>query len=960
MRLTRNPATWLDPTLYLQGILSQSRGSGEMPDEMSEASTATSPRVPLRIDQEIGAAIDAELSFVLTGPRLSGKTWTKEAVMERLLQAGYSPVIVVEWDSPGETYKQIAELIGSESSRSTPFAVFLTDNDEAFIHGLAEPRRGRARPPEVARFSRIALQVREEEARLVLEQDLVRAFGPTLSRGIIENGGGTSVIELSRYEEGGVLARVTRHRYVTYLPGIISSLVKKIRFDGRVSRHLERRAEGEAIRAFVELEADLSARRDLSILLTSLFGVEVGAFSENQSVIQGLAALGIPIASSGLPSEYAAYGVIATAVLGFILWIREKRKHAGPAADLFKASLSWGELTDSERQVLCYKLERKFVSLGYEVKPGSAFRYLSWLLTAAHWEAVQAEATKDLSTSADLRLKIQELDEQIGEHLSKVDQHLRSIEGRIGILEQRMNSVEARVVAIEESTGHSYRVRAPNDLGSLPDSDLIASPSFLAKAEEAHQCLRNEKSVVFVGEVGVGKTSLLRYVARGLLRAGTPLWAGQPSPAVDGVFLADDLDDTGFRELRSLRQGTVFLGAAQPERSAAIPIQRCQLIPVNRGMLSDDELAILLKRDLARAGISFTSESVRTAVLLSHGLPLMVRELVPFLRQRGQSELTQETARLIPTSIYSLIANEVEGLRDHKSALLQLYSLAVTKGYALDIAQLDLVTSSLGLDDGGSIADKHLHRVGGDASCIYELRHPSWRDVLTESWQNLGIALHEPPFLLDLRSRLNLKGTVVAAMLESVQLSESYAARRRLGILRIAFENVPPADLTHIFHEYRKVAEKLEQSISNELEVRLYVVFPTLFDWDPESRRKPTLPWGFEIGDGWFELIRELSTSLATVIAGLPEPERYKVLQVKQKFAELRFYMSGRDDHVRRLIDDASGRSTRTCEKCGAIGEIDVFHGYYMVRCPAHARAERLARSRPPSDGLSRWLSKLS
>ena len=60
------------------------------------------------------------------------------------------------------------------------------------------------------------------------------------------------------------------------------------------------------------------------------------------------------------------------------------------------------------------------------------------------------------------------------------------------------------------------------------------------------------------------------------------------------------------------------------------------------------------------------------------------------------------------------------------------------------------------------------------------------------------------------------------------------------------------------------------------------------------------------------------------------------IMQVKEKFAGLRFYVSGSDDRIEALIEFAERMSRHTCEKCGAPGELDDGTGWMKTHCKKH------------------------
>ena len=135
--------------------------------------------------------------------------------------------------------------------------------------------------------------------------------------------------------------------------------------------------------------------------------------------------------------------------------------------------------------------------------------------------------------------------------------------------------------------------------------------------------------------------------------------------------------------------------------------------------------------------------------------------------------------------------------------------------------------------------------------------------------------------------------------------------------------------------------------------------------------------WGFEVGDGWFDIINILSQKLCAgwlnakedydyikdregeqiysdnmlknnpVITKEMIAERKSIMdeeakkvpiatQVKEKFGGLRFYIDGGTDEHYAYISFAESMSRRTCEICGDKGK--PIGGYWIsTRCEKHA-----------------------
>lgn len=92
---------------------------------------------------------------------------------------------------------------------------------------------------------------------------------------------------------------------------------------------------------------------------------------------------------------------------------------------------------------------------------------------------------------------------------------------------------------------------------------------------------------------------------------------------------------------------------------------------------------------------------------------------------------------------------------------------------------------------------------------------------------------------------------------------------------------------------------------------KLYDDFPNLYKQHKLSIMENCMPWGFDCGNGWFNLIYNLSKKISEIA---PECE---ATQVKEKYGTLRFYCNGYNDEVDKLINDAENLSGRTCENCG-------------------------------------------
>ena len=95
------------------------------------------------------------------------------------------------------------------------------------------------------------------------------------------------------------------------------------------------------------------------------------------------------------------------------------------------------------------------------------------------------------------------------------------------------------------------------------------------------------------------------------------------------------------------------------------------------------------------------------------------------------------------------------------------------------------------------------------------------------------------------------------------------------------------------------------------------------------------MAFGWECGKGWFPMLTELSDKLDAIFREkyLESMESFEVLQVKEKFGTLRFYVSSAPDEIYELIDEYEKKSGTICETCGKTGTLKESHGWFMTVC---------------------------
>lgn len=102
----------------------------------------------------------------------------------------------------------------------------------------------------------------------------------------------------------------------------------------------------------------------------------------------------------------------------------------------------------------------------------------------------------------------------------------------------------------------------------------------------------------------------------------------------------------------------------------------------------------------------------------------------------------------------------------------------------------------------------------------------------------------------------------------------------------------------------------------------LFTSYPSLFR-DKEDKAKSLMRFGFACGPGWFTILQELIYAIKEEEDKLaekdPSYERLTVVQVKEKFGGLCFYVSrSTTPEIGKLIEFTENESYHVCEWCGS------------------------------------------
>jgi len=125
-----------------------------------------------------------------------------------------------------------------------------------------------------------------------------------------------------------------------------------------------------------------------------------------------------------------------------------------------------------------------------------------------------------------------------------------------------------------------------------------------------------------------------------------------------------------------------------------------------------------------------------------------------------------------------------------------------------------------------------------------------------------------------------------------------------------------------------------------ELDALLCEKYPKMMVNRNKSMMETTMYWGFECGDGWYNIIDQLMGNIQHHIDWRNRKgeivTQVTVDQVKEKFGTLRFYYTGGDDYIDGLVSMAESMSGVTCETCGNPGK-STGGGWIKTVCEAHS-----------------------
>jgi hypothetical protein len=157
--------------------------------------------------------------------------------------------------------------------------------------------------------------------------------------------------------------------------------------------------------------------------------------------------------------------------------------------------------------------------------------------------------------------------------------------------------------------------------------------------------------------------------------------------------------------------------------------------------------------------------------------------------------------------------------------------------------------------------------------------------------------------------------------------------------------------------------------VKQELDEALCSKYPKIFKNRHGDMKETLMCWGFECGDGWYNVLDSLCGNIqhhidwkekqrqwAITFNSKAAPEELRevpdaidqvvAVQVKEKFGGLRFYYDGGDEQIHGMVRMAESWAARTCETCGDPGK-SRNGGWIRTLCDKHeAEYQERMRSR--------------
>lgn len=106
----------------------------------------------------------------------------------------------------------------------------------------------------------------------------------------------------------------------------------------------------------------------------------------------------------------------------------------------------------------------------------------------------------------------------------------------------------------------------------------------------------------------------------------------------------------------------------------------------------------------------------------------------------------------------------------------------------------------------------------------------------------------------------------------------------------------------------------------NEKDALIIDKYPEVFGVRPFDSTTSLMEYGFECGAGWTPILEDLFEKISFVVKR-DNLIDFRVVQVKEKFGDLRVYTDNETEEIKDLIRDAEKLCSISCSECGELSK---------------------------------------
>ena len=228
-----------------------------------------------------------------------------------------------------------------------------------------------------------------------------------------------------------------------------------------------------------------------------------------QDFINKLIKIQVPIKSIFFDVVKAA---IPFAFIGIVIYeisefVRNLREGRSPVEAFVRFKKYWDSLTDSERRVLCYKLDMK-----NHLWPGKSEEFLNNMFTDKNWSNLKNEIDKIKDyvnqNLEEFRKKLDNFEKKYGkimDEISKINEDIRFINDKIKSISEELQELKKRIEELRERVNKLEEKLRANDVDVADKKDFEKGFSNIKVENDKLRISvrpREFKGVVMVGEFG--------------------------------------------------------------------------------------------------------------------------------------------------------------------------------------------------------------------------------------------------------------------------------------------------------------------------------------------------------------------------------------------------------------------------------------------------------------------------